>query len=212
MAYADWMLAVREGVSFDMAYDDWALAVREADLSGLPRDSSLAVREADLTGLPRHVQNTILRFTCWYVPASGVSRVNRVYEFIAGLPSDVRYNILAYTNNALSLKYRPDPTLTTFFVTTHFEYLQWVAVSYEFMRRSFKRLEDNVDDGVCFVCGFHKRDIRWRWLHVLRVPLHRSGTLFLIHPGRNRERCGIELVETCRHCSKFVYIVPYDAI
>ena len=90
-----------------------------------------AVREADLSGLPRHVQNTILRFTCWYAPASRVSRVNRVYEFIAGLPSDVRDNILAYTNNALSLKYRPAPTFTTFFMT-YFGYLPWVAVSYVF--------------------------------------------------------------------------------
>ena len=171
-----------------------------------------SIRELDLSELNLFIQNTILRFTFWYAPASRVSRINRVYEFIAGLPSDVRYYILAYTNNALSLKYRPAPTFMAFFRTS-FGYLPWVAVSYVFLRRSFKRFENKDADGVCRVCGHFKVGRRRMWVPVLYLRLHRCGAFFLLS-GRETsalldKRCRNEAAEICWPCSEFVCATPY---
>ena len=178
------------------------------------RAARTSIRELDLSGLHRPIQNTILRFTFWYAPASRVSLVNigRVYEFMVTLPSDVRDSILAYTNNALSLKYRPAPTFMVFFRTS-FGYIPWVAVSYVFLRRSFKRFENKDADGVCRACGLRKVGRRLMWVPVLYLRLHRSAAFFLLS-GRETSalldnRCVNEAAEICWPCSQFVCATPY---
>ena len=98
--------------------------------------------------------------------------------------------ILAYTNNALSLQYRPPSAEATFF-GTEFHHLQWAAVSKTFLKKVFSGFDDDDANDACFTCGCRKRELRWMYLGVLQLQLHRSGVLTLsrseepFSPARN---------------------------
>ena len=129
-------------------------------------------------------------------------------EWLAHSPPQVRELILAYTNNALSRQYRPPSAEATFFGTV-FCLLEWALVSKAFLKKVFSGLDDDNANDACFTCGCRKRELKWMYLGVLQLQLHRSGVLTLSrranHPQGTRE-----WHQTCRHCSNILLGRPQN--
>ena len=125
-------------------------------------------------------------------------------EWLAHSPPQVRELILAYTNNALSRQYRPPSAEATFFGTV-FCILEWALVSKAFLKKVFSGLDDDNANDACFTCGCRKRELRWMYLGVLQLQLHRSGVLTLSRCIKGHLPPGsIEWQQTCRHCSNIL--------
>ena len=128
-------------------------------------------------------------------------------EWLAHSPPQVRELILAYTNNALSRQYRP-PSAEATFCGTVFRLLHWALVSKAFLKKVFSGLDDDDANDACFTCGCRKRELKWMYLGVLQLQLHRSGVLTLSNCSLRdiiQKKLGAgEWQHTCRHCSKIL--------
>ena len=186
--------------------------------------ANAAIRNCDLRALPRKAQDTIMR-----VGASECRQLSRLMntkktktkktkttkkttrciaalEWLAHSPPQVRELILAYTNNALSRQYRPPSADVTFFGTI-FHFLDWNFVSKAFLKKVFSGLDDDNANDACFTCGCRKRELRWMYLGVLQLQLHRSGVLTLSNASIASlpQGTGTRVWQhTCRHCSKIL--------
>ena len=159
-----------------------------------------AIRNFDLRALPRKAQDTIMRFgasecrrhrvqlsrsmktkktkTKKTNTTKKTTRCIAALEWLAHSPPQVRELILAYTHNALSRQYRTVCAEAIFFVTVC-NLLHWALVSKAFLKNVFSGLDDDDANDACFTCGCRKRELKWMYLGVLQLQLHRSGVLTL---------------------------------